>query len=288
MIASLMISLREGLEAALIIGIVFGYLRKTGQMRYKWYAWAGIAAAIVLSVVFAVAIQLVGAELEGTAEQIFEGVMMLLAVLVLTWMIFWMRYRARAMKSELESELSNAMQASSPRGFFAVTFFAVAREGVETALLLSTAVFATNGMDTLAGSMLGFAVAALIGVLLYATTVRLNMRVFFNVTGALMLLFAAGLLSNSLHEFQEAGVLITLQEHVWDLSHILSENSVFGQVLKAIFGYNSSPSLVEVIGYAAYWLLALLGVPWLVNRRISKQRSGLAAGLAPARRPETV
>jgi high-affinity iron transporter len=164
-----------------------------------------------------------------------------------------------------------ALNASRPRALFAITFLAVAREGVETALLLVAAVFATDAFNTITGSLLGFGIAALIGVLLYASTLRLNMRVFFNVTGILLLLFAAGLLARSVHEFQEAGVLMTIQEHIWNLEPLLPQDSTLGQILRTLFGYSSAPSLLEAIAYAGYWIVALLGVPWLVNRQQSSQ-----------------
>jgi high-affinity iron transporter len=269
LIASLLISLREGLEASLIVGIVFGYLRKTGQASYRRYAWAGVLSAIVVSVAVAVGIQLIGAELEGRAEELFEGAMMLFAVLVLTWMIFWMRSQARTLKGALESELETAVRQTSPRGLFAVTFFAVAREGIETALLLAATAFVTNGMNTVIGTMLGLSLAVLIGVLLYASTIRLNMRLFFSVTSVLLLMFAAGLFMTSIHEFQEAGVLPVIQEHVWSITHILDENSSVGNVLKALFGYDSSPSFLQVLAYVGYWAFALVVMPWFVERSVT-------------------
>ncbi len=275
MVAAFLIALREGLEASLIIGIVFSFLRKTGQTRYRRYAWAGVGAALALSALVALGIQSIGAKLEGPAEQIFEGTMMLLATLVLTWMIYWMKVQARSLRGALESELAQALEAGSPRSLFAVTFFAVVREGVEMALLLAATAFVTNGMDTLIGSLLGLGAAALTGVLLYASVVRLNIRMFFSVSSVLLLLFAAGLFASSLHEFQEAGLLLTIQEHIWDVSRLLSAESPIGQVLRALFGYNPSPSLVEVIGYGGYWAFALLAMPWLVERRV-RQRAPVA------------
>jgi high-affinity iron transporter len=274
-VAAFLIALREGLEASLIIGIVFSFLRKTGQTRYRRYAWAGVGAALALSALVALGIQSIGAKLEGPAEQIFEGTMMLLATLVLTWMIYWMKVQARSLRGALESELAQALEAGSPRSLFAVTFFAVVREGVEMALLLAATAFVTNGMDTLIGSLLGLGAAALTGVLLYASVVRLNIRMFFSVSSVLLLLFAAGLFASSLHEFQEAGLLLTIQEHIWDVSRLLSAESPIGQVLRALFGYNPSPSLVEVIGYGGYWAFALLAMPWLVERRV-RQRAPVA------------
>ena len=275
MIAAFLIALREGLEASLIIGIVFSFLSKTGRTRYRRYAWAGVGAALALSALVALGIQSIGAELEGPAEQIFEGTMMLLATLVLTWMIYWMKVQARSLRGALESELAEALEAGSPRSLFAVTFFAVVREGVEMALLLAATAFVTNGADTLIGSLLGLGAAALTGVLLYASVVRLNIRMFFSVSSVLLLLFAAGLFASSLHEFQEAGLLLTIQEHIWDVSRLLSAESPIGQVLRTLFGYNPSPSLVEVIGYGGYWAFALLAMPWLVERRV-RQRAPVA------------
>ncbi|MBK8035446.1 MAG: FTR1 family protein [Chloroflexi bacterium] len=266
MIAPLLIALREGLEASLIVGIVLSYLRKTNQMRYQRYAWAGVLAAIAVSVLVALGIQAVGAELEGRAEEIFEGVMMLIAVAVLTWMIFWMRSQARTLKGSLETEL--AAVRTSPRGLFSVTFFAVVREGVEMALLLAATAFTINGQETLIGSLIGLAVAALIGALVYASSIRLNLRHFFSVTSVLLLLFAAGMFASALHEFQEAGLLPTIIEQVWDTNGLLAVESPLGSLLKTLFGYNSTPSLVDVIGYAAYWLFALTVMPWLIDRSL--------------------
>lgn len=268
MIAALLISLREGLEASLIVGIVFSYLRKTNQMRYRWHAWAGVAVAIAVSLVVALSIQIIGAELEGQMEQIFEGVMMLFAVIVLTWMIFWMRSQARSMKGELEAQLADVVHLGSPRGLFAVTFFAVAREGIETALLLTAMAFTMTGTETIVGTLLGLALAAAIGFMIYASTIRLNVRTFFNITSVLLLLFAAGLLTNSIHEFQEAGLVTLLSNHVWDISSILGEEGTLGAILKALFGYNSSPTLMELVAYLGYWVFALVGMPWLVERSI--------------------
>jgi high-affinity iron transporter len=276
MIASLLIAFREGLEAALIVGIVLSYLKKTGQFQYARYAWAGVAAAVVVSAALALGITAIGAELEGPAEPIFEGTMMFLAVGVLTWMIFWMRYQSRTLKSSLEHEIQSAVGGGHPRALFAVAFFAVAREGLETALFLSAAAFATDGGSTLIGSALGLLAAVFTGYLIFASTVRLNLRNFFSVTGILLLLFGAGLFAHGIHEFQEAGLLFSLNEHVWDISHILSAESPVGQILTVLFGYNASPSLEEAIGYVGYWVFTLVGLRWLVDRKIARLTAAAA------------
>ena len=202
MLAALVIAFREGLEASLIVGIVMGYLKKTDQTHKMKYAWLGVLAAVLLSILLALGLQAIGAELEGCAEEIFEGITMLAAVAVLTWMIFWMRNQARTLKSSIETELEAATNDGQARGLFGVTFFAVVREGLETALFLSAAAFATNSSETLIGALLGLAIAAVVGYVIYASTMRLNLRLFFNVTSLLLLFFAAGLLAHGIHTYR--------------------------------------------------------------------------------------
>jgi high-affinity iron transporter len=277
MLTAGIIGFREGLEAALIVGIVIGYLVKTGQAARARVAWAGVAAAVAASVLLALGLSAVGAELEGAAEEIFEGATMLLAVFVLTGMIFWMRAQARYLKSSLEHELQQAVTSGAALTLFGVAFLAVFREGVETALLLAAAAFANDGLGTLIGALLGLGAAVVMGWLLYTTTVRLNLRVFFSVTSLLLLFFAAGLFGHAVHEFQEAGLLPLTIEHVWNLNPILNEDSTLGEILKALFGYNGDPSLLEVLSYAAYWVLALFGVRWWVDRRVARPQTVRAA-----------
>jgi high-affinity iron transporter len=268
--AATLITFREGLEAALIVGIVIGYLVKIGQGRRVRTAWAGVGTAVALSALLAFSISAVGAELQGRAEQIFEGVTMFLAVGVLTWMIFWMRFQARFLKVSLEKEVQTAATSGQTLALFGVAFVAVFREGVETALFLSASAFAADGAGTLIGALLGLAIAATLGWLIYASTVRLNVRLFFNVTSVLLLFFAAGLLAHGVHEFQEASLLPMTVEQVWNINHILDEKSALGEMMKALFGYNGNPSLLEVISYAAYWVVALAGVRWWVGRRAAR------------------
>lgn len=281
MLATSLIAFREGLEAALIVGIVLGYLKKTGRLDQGRYAWIGVIAAVLMSIGVAVLIQVIGAELEGAAEQIFEGVTMFLAVALLTWMIYWMRVQARTMKSSLEREVDSAITAGQKWGLVSVTFAAVFREGLETALFLSAAAFASDGVTTLVGTVIGLSIAFVVGYLLYASTVRLNLRQFFSVTSILLLIFAAGLFSRSIHEFQEAGLFFTFNEHIWDTSWLLSESSLLGQVLKTLIGYSSSPSLESMIGYVAYWIFTLFGMRWLVERMMVKS-SNTNMGMAKA------
>jgi high-affinity iron transporter len=197
---------------------------------------------------------------------------MFLAVGILTWMIFWMRKQSRSLKSSLENEMQTALGGGHNRGIFMVAFLAVFREGVETALFLSAAAFTSDGMSTLLGAVVGLVAAVLVGYLVYASTVRLNMRLFFDVTAVLLLAFAAGLFARGIHEFQEASLLPFLMQQAWNTNLILEDTSTVGLILRAAFGYNGAPSLLEVIGYWLYWIVTLFGVRWWVNRK-SAQRA---------------
>ncbi len=270
MIASLLITFREGVEASLIVGILLGFLKKTKQTQYAKYVWAGVVAAVVVSVAVAAAILAVGAELEGPAEPLFEGTMLFIAVGLVTCMIFWMRYQSRTLKSSLESEMSAAVQNGHPRALFATAFFAVVREGIETALFISAIGFTNKSVDTLTGSVLGLLVAALVGYLIYASTLRLNLRTFFSITSVLLLVIAAGLFGRAIHEFIEVGLLPALREGVYNVGGFLPPESTIGQVLTALIGYNAAPDLLETIGYVSFLTLAMFGIPWIVDRRYQR------------------
>ena len=255
MLASGLITLREGLEAALIVGIVLSVLRRLGHADRARAVWAGVAAAVGVSVAVGVAFNLLGVALEGRGEEIFKGVTMLLAAVVLTWMIFWMQRQGRQIQTELERDVRNAAVAGGSGALFALAFIAVVREGIETVLFLTAAAFSATPAQTLLGGALGLAVAVGLGWLAFATGRRLNIRLFFRVTGLLLLLFAAGLVAQGVHELQEAALLPTLIEHVWDLNPVLDEGGAVGNVLKALFGYNGNPSLLEVLAYGVYFVV---------------------------------
>ena len=182
---------------------------------------------------------------------------MLSAVAVLTWMIFWMRKQAANIKRELEAKLEGAIAAGSAVGLASVVFFAVLREGWETALFLFAISESSSPLSTAVGAVVGLAISISLGVALYMGSRRLNLRQFFTVTGTLLIVFAAGLLAHGIHEFQEAGILPETIEHVWNTNGIISEDSTLGEFLTALLGYNGDPSLLEVVAWAAYLTAAL-------------------------------
>jgi high-affinity iron transporter len=257
MAASLLITLREGLEAALIVGIILAYLAKTGNRERGTVVWAGTLGAVVLSLLIGGLIFLTAGEFEGPAAEVFEGTAMFTATGVLTYMIFWMRRQAINIRAHLVAQVNSALETGGGLALGLLAFVAVGREGIETALFMFAATKAASPVAATAGGLLGLAAAVMLGLLLYRGTYRMNLRAFFNATSVLLLLFAAGLLAHGIHEFHEAGLIPPVIEHVWNINPILSENSTAGSFLKALFGYNGNPSLVEVLAWAGY--LGLVG-----------------------------
>ncbi len=259
MLASLLLSLREGLEAALIIGIVLGVLRRTNQSEYIPQVWRGAVSAGLLSLLLAVFLSLIGAEFEGNGEVIFEGTTMLLAAGLLTWMVFWMQKQARSRKFNIENEILRAAQQRGKSAIFLVAFLSILREGLELAVFLLAARLETNPLDTILGAATGLAGAGLLGLLAFRTTHRLSLKNVFRVSNVFLALFAAGLVANGVHEFIEIGLIPTLIAPVWNITGLLPAQSAPGIFMKVVFGYNGSPALSEVIAYLGYFVLLILG-----------------------------
>jgi len=256
--SSLLITLREGLEAALIIAIIVAFLIKTENRQSLKHIWMGVSLAVVVSLAAGAGIFLLAGEFSGQAEEIFEGIAMFAAAGVLTWMIFWMRKQALNIKDHLHSQMRSAVIKGSSLGLILLAFIAVVREGIETVFFL----FASTRTDESAllstiGGILGLAIAIGIGYTIYKGSSRLNLRMFFNITSVLLIFLAAGLVAHGFHEFNEVGVIPSVVEHVWDINHILPEKSTVGQFLTALVGYNGNPSLTEVLSYSLFLITAL-------------------------------
>jgi len=258
MLTSFLITLREGLEAALIIGIMLAFLAKSGKRQMFSRVWIGTAAAVIVSLAAGAVVFSVAGSLEGRAEKIFEGGATILAAAILTWMIIWMRRQAVNLKAEIQDNLNQTLIKGSTLGLVGLAFVAVVREGIETVLFIFASMRGSESAGlSIAGALLGLVIAVGGGYLIYRGTSRLNLKAFFNVTSLVLVLFAAGFLAYGVHELQEAAVLPTLVEHVWDINHFLPEKSVAGRFLTALFGYNGNPSLIEVAAYVVYMAVAL-------------------------------
>jgi high-affinity iron transporter len=258
-LSALLISLREGVEMALVVGIVLAYLGQAGARGARRWVWAGVGAAAGVSLLFLWVLNALHAEFEGATEQIFEGVTMLLAVGFLTWMIFWMLRNARFLKTELQRGVQSVLERGGAAwGLFLLVFFAVVREGVELALLL----FAAPGEGKLLGTVLGLAMAVGVGVLIYAFGRRVDLRTFFRVTTVILLLFAGGLAAHAAHEFAEAGILAAVEgPKLWSTKALLPDDSGLGALLRAFLGYQDEPTVIELVTYAGYFV-----VVWLLSK----------------------
>ncbi|HET8630944.1 MAG TPA: FTR1 family protein [Thermomicrobiales bacterium] len=276
-IAAAVLIFREGLEAALIVAILLGYLRKLGQGRRGVGVWAGVGLAVALTLGFAVTLQLVGAAFDYPAKGIYEGVTSLAAVAMLTGMIFWMTRQARRMKGSLERGVDAALAGGGTLALFGLAFLTVAREGLETGLFLSAATFASSGVDIVAGGLVGLAAAVAAAWLMYHVGVRLDLRTFFRVTSVLLVVFGAAILRYAVHEFEEVNLLPPLIERVWNTGGMLPDKTGVGAVLSALVGYTAKPSLLQLIAYGGY----LLGVG-AVALRLSRPRPVAATTAASA------
>jgi len=260
MIPSFVLSLREGLEAALIIGFVLGALRKTGRSDLNRSLWLGVLSAGILSLLTALLLRGIGKELQGRSEQIFEGLTLLLAAGVLTWMIFWMSKQSRSMNVKLESNVGRAVNGKGQEGIFFLALIAVLREGVELALYLTAISITSSGIQTLLGTSLGLFAASLLGYLIFTATLRLNLQRFFQITAFILILFAGGLIAHSVAEFNEAGIIPAIINPIWNLNPFLNDQSIVGMIFSTLFGYYGSPSLTQVLGYSVYILAIALMV----------------------------
>ena len=253
MAESFLIALREGFEAALIVAIVLAFVKREAPEHART-VWLGTGAAIVLAVVVGLVLHVTLDGLEGIARLRTFAAICLAAAALLTWMIFWMRRHARSLRGELEGRAGEALAGGSAVALAMVAFTAVAREGLETALFLISTTAESDGAEVALGTVVGLAVSSVLGVGVYHGSKRLDMRRFFQVTGVLIVLFAAGLLARFVLFLQGAGDLGSLDEAVYDLTRYgwLTQEQQSGRFLAGIFGWDPRPSIEQVVAYLAY------------------------------------
>jgi len=275
-LSSFLITSRETLEAALVIGIVLAYLTKTDNHQYKKTVYYGIFFGILLSLIAAAIFTFVAGGFEGRAEEIFEGFTMLFAAVLLTTMILWMmkqRHIAREIENKVATHVEKAnYNKTYAYGIFLLIVIAVLREGVETVIFFGALSY-SSGISFI-GASLGILVAIGIGYLFFIGSRKINLKKFFTITSILLILFAAGLVAHGVHELQEATVIPYVVEEVWDINPavtagtypLLHEKGLIGSFFKGLFGYNGNPSLLEVLFYISY-----LGIIFYVYRRIDNR-----------------
>lgn len=261
MLVPFLIMLREGVEAALIVAIVAGYLVHVGRGDAMRAVWVGVAAAVALSLAIGVAIEATASELPQKIQELFEAGVGLFAVVMLTAMVLWMSRAARSIRSTLHAGIDAAFESGSHgRALAGLAFFAVAREGLESVLFLLAAWQQREdvGIEALIGALAGLAVAVAIGVAVHRGGRRIDLARFFRWTGVFILFVAAGLLAGSLRSLHEAGVWNGLQTVAFDLSRVLPADGVVGTLLSGILGYTDTPTWGEVAIWFAYLVPALL------------------------------
>jgi high-affinity iron transporter len=258
MTAAFFVTLREGLEAALIVGIIVAYLIKVGRPDAVRTVAYGVAAAVVLCLVVGTVAYITVRELPEVAQATFEGVAALLAVAVLTWMLFWMRRQGRAIKGDLEMGVQAALGRGSMLALAGLAFVAVAREGLETVLfMLAILGSSEDALSTMVGAIGGLVVSIAVGWAIFVLGLRVNLRQFFTATGVLLIFVAAGLVGFAVHELTEAGWLPETAV-AFDLSGTLSRDGLVGSILAGLFGYRPAPTWSELVAYFAYLVPVLI------------------------------
>jgi len=264
MIATFVLFLREGLEASLIVSILFAALRQLDQMEKARAVWIGVGLAVLGSLLGGLALYVFVHEYADTTFQIiFETITYLVAVVLLTTMTFWMQKHSRSMKREITAK---AGAAGSGFALGLLAFTTVGREGLESAFFTLAFAFQTNAVLLLTGALLGVLSAVGLCVLIYKVGYRLDYRIFFRVMGILLLFFAAGLLSDAVQNMQQLGWLSFGMAPLWNTSHFLSENSVIGDLLHGIIGYAEAPTILQGLLYITYLLIAGGIFAWMTRK----------------------
>jgi high-affinity iron transporter len=262
--ASFLIALREGFEAALIVAIVLAFVKKGPRPEMARSVWIGTGAAVAVAVGAGLVLHVTIDGLNGVARsRTFAGICIAAGAL-LTWMIFWMKRNSRHLKSELEGKAGAAMAESSAFGLALVAFLAVVREGLETALFLISASTTDSARSTVLGTVAGLAMAGALGVVIYRGAHRFDMKRFFQVTGALIIIFAAGLVSKAVLFLE--GNTVQVVYNVTGI-HWLTGDSEVGKFLTGIFGWDPAPSALQFAGYWLYLVPAMVFFFWTRTAR---------------------
>ncbi len=284
MLATFVIGLREGLEAALIVGIIAAFLKQRGTPRDLRFVWLGVLAALTICLAVGITLQVISADLPQRQQEGLETVIGAVAVGMVTYMVVWMRRHSRDLKGQLENAAGSALARGSARALVLMAFLAVLREGLETAVFLIAAFNASgNGLNAGFGALLGVLLAAGLGWGIYRGGVKINMSRFFRATGVVLVVVAAGLVMTAFHTAHEAGWINVGQERVVDLSWLVRNGSVQASLITGVLGIQSGPTVIEVVGWLAYLVPFVLFVAWPPNRQAPwKAVAWVATGLAAA------
>ncbi|MBW2956300.1 MAG: iron uptake transporter permease EfeU [Hafnia sp.] len=281
MFVPFLIMFREGLEAALIVSLIASYLKRTQRSQWLGIVWIGVILAAALCLGLGIFINETTGEFPQKQQELFEGIVAVVAVGILTYMVFWMRKVSRSVKTHLEGAIDNALNAGKGQGWalVAMVFFAVAREGLESVFFLLAAFQQDVGIQAPIGAVLGLVCAIIVGMMIYWGGVKLHLAKFFKWTSLFILFVAAGLAAGAIRAFHEAGLWNYLQDIAFNFTDVLSTHSLLGTLLEGIFGYQEAPTISEVLVYFLYLIPALIfffmpqrAVDEAANRNASQSR----------------
>lgn len=268
MLAEFIVMFRESIEAALIVGIILAYLHKTKNQEHEKHVYLGVAWGIVASLLVAYGFQFVQGGFEAH-EELFEGVFLLIATILVTWFVLWMMQN-KNIAEEIRKEVKVTLDSKKTTALMFLAFTSVFREGIEAVLFMAGIAISTGGLSII-GGLLGVVAALIVGYFIFERAMRFNIGAFFKITTILLIFIAAGLFSHGIHELSEIGLFPPLIEHVWNVNPpqnsdgsypLLHERGIIGSMAKALFGYDGNPSLIRVISYVSY-----LGVVYLISRK---------------------
>lgn len=255
MLFSFLVTIREGVEMALVVTILLGYLRSIGQRRHFRDIWLGVGVAALVCLAIGAGLEVASRELDARIVEGFEGVTMLAAVVLLTAMAFWMKRQARGISAELRAHVDQALGAGSVAALVFLAASSVGREGLETTIFLfAGSTTAGAGLPFVLGGMLGFVAAAAIGVAIYHGSSRIPLKQFFSISGVVVIILAAGLASSGIARLHEAALLTNIGVRPWDTDSFISSTSTLGQFLNTLVGYDSAPAISQIVLYWTYLL----------------------------------
>ncbi|MCD6105709.1 MAG: FTR1 family protein [Thermosipho sp. (in: Bacteria)] len=253
--ATLLITFRESLEAALIVGILLAFLKKNDLSSFKKQIWIGVIFGIVLSIIVGIIFVVAGNAFEETAEKLFEGIVSLIGAFLISTLILWLN-KNKSLKTHLEGKLNNLIISRNfGKVLLFVTLLNILREGFETVIFLYS--IPGENYSFFFTGILGIVIAIILAYLLFKGFVKLKLSNLFKITNFLLILFAGGLVAYGIHELQEANVIPTIIEHVYDINWLINEKGTLGSILKGLLGYNGNPSLIEIIAYWTYIIPSL-------------------------------
>jgi high-affinity iron transporter len=274
-LANFLIGLREGLEAALVVGILIAYVVKLDRRDVLPRIWLGVGLAVLLSLTLGAVLTFGAYGLSFEAQELIGGILSIIATAFVTWMIFWMLRAAHGLSRELRADVDSHLSGAG-WGLVLVAFLAVGREGIETALFIWAAVQASGSTTfPLIGAALGIGVAIVLGWLIYRGVLRINLTRFFTYTGIFLIIVAGGVLAYGVHDLQEAGFLPGLTNLAFDVSRVIPPSSWYGTLLKGIFNFSPATTWLEAIAWVAY-VVPVLTIFILTVRRHSRRAEPIA------------